>query len=203
MDVTKRHHQHLPDTSKNPTPILTAFRSRIQGNGERNTSSIRDEEEENKPHQQPAGANSWDTSDDEIDRQLMEKFPIGAHLPLSNIPYDLINEKCKFLKENTKNDISQIRTRKTIRTLTNQEKPNIERAPLVLLKDRFKGPQTTINTKLGQKIEQIARKTDNIAKKAKKKQGFSGHNLKSMKMVILLIVHPTTLGFARAENMHE
>ena len=34
---------------------------------------------------QPFGVNECDTSDDEFDRQLMEIFPIGAHLPLSNI----------------------------------------------------------------------------------------------------------------------
>ena len=59
---------------------------------------------------QPLGVTEWDTSDDKFERQLNEKFPIGAHLSLSNIPYDLINEKRKFLKENPKNDIAQLRT---------------------------------------------------------------------------------------------
>ena len=44
----------------------------------------------------------WDTSDGKFDRQLKEKFPIGAHLPLSIIPYDMISVKCEFLKDNTK-----------------------------------------------------------------------------------------------------
>ena len=71
---------------------------------------------------QPPGISSWDTSDDKIDCQFMERFSIGAHLPLCNIAYDLINEKRKFLKENTSNDIAKLRTRKPIRTLTKQEK---------------------------------------------------------------------------------
>ena len=62
-----------------------------------------------------------------IDRQLIEKFIIGAHLPSFNIPYNLINEKRKFLKQKPKNDIAQLRTRKPIRTLTKQEKQNIEK----------------------------------------------------------------------------
>ena len=61
-----------------------------------------------------------------------------------------------------------MRIRKPNRTLTNQEKQNIEWAPLVFLKDCFKAPQTTINTKLGEKIEQLARKTGTIARKLKK-----------------------------------
>ena len=98
---------------------------------------------------QPLDVNEWDTSDDEFDRQLLEKFLIGVHLHLSNIPYNLINENGKFLKENAENDIAKLRKRKPIRTLTKQEKQNIERAPLIFLKDRFEGPQTTINTQLG------------------------------------------------------
>ena len=87
-----------------------------------------------------------DTDDDELfDQALLRKFPIGAHLPLNNIPYDLQKVKRSFLAENPKNDIANIRTRKPIRWLTQQEKQRIERAPLVFLKDRFKGPQNTID----------------------------------------------------------
>ena len=89
-------------------------------------------------------------------RQLIEKFPIGAHLPLSNIPYDLINEKRKFLKENPKNSLAQLRTRKRIGTLTKQEKQNFERATIIFLNDRFKGTQTTISKQLVHKLDQIA-----------------------------------------------
>ena len=48
----------------------------------------------------------------------------------------------------------------------------MEKAPKAFLKDRFKGPQSTINTKLGQKINQVARKTGNIARKIKKTREF-------------------------------
>ena len=126
---------------------------------------------------QPLGVNEWDTSDNEFDRQLLEKFLIGAHLHLSNIQYDLINENGKFLKENAENDIAKLRTRKSIRTLTKQDKQNTERAPLIFLKDRFEGPQTTINTQLGHKLEQIAHKTGRIARKIKK-PGFFGAQFK-------------------------
>ena len=44
----------------------------------------------------------------------------------------------------------------------------MERAPIVFLKDRFKGPQSTINPKLGQKIDQVARKLGNIARNIQK-----------------------------------
>ena len=120
------------------------------------------------PAKDPQGFSGWDTSDDEFDRQLLDRFPIGAHLPLSNTAYDLIREKRKFLNEKTSNDIEKIRTRKPIRILTRQEKQNMERAPIVFLQDRFKGPQSTIKTKLGRKIDQVARKTGAIASKIKK-----------------------------------
>ena len=44
----------------------------------------------------------------------------------------------------------------------------MERAPVVFLKDRFKGPLAKINAKLGQKNNQTARKTGTIARKIKK-----------------------------------
>ena len=109
-----------------------------------------------------------DTDEDELfDQALLRKFPIGAHLPLNNIPYDLQKVKRSFLAENPKHDIANIRTRKPIRWVTQQEKHRIERAPLVFLKDRFKGPQKTIDPALGKRIEQVARKSGTIARKTK------------------------------------
>ena len=110
----------------------------------------------------------WNSSDEEFDRQLLARFPIGAHLPLTNTAYDLIKEKRKFLSEKTGHNIEKIRTRIPIRTLTAQEKQKMERALIVFLKDRFKGPQATINTKLGQKIDQVVRKSGTIARKINK-----------------------------------
>ena len=46
--------------------------------------------------------------DDEFDRALMKKFPIGAHLPLENKPYDLQKVKRSFLADNPQNDIADI-----------------------------------------------------------------------------------------------
>ena len=88
----------------------------------------------------------------------MKKFPIGAHLPLSNIPYDLKKVKHSFLADNPQHDIANIRTRKPIHLLTHQEKQRQEMAPLVFLKDHFKGPQNIVDPKLGKRIEQVARK---------------------------------------------
>ena len=70
------------------------------------------------PAKDPLGFGGWDTSDEEFDRQLLHRFPIGAHLLLSNTAYDLIKEKRKYLSEKTGNDIEKIRTRIPIRTLT-------------------------------------------------------------------------------------
>ena len=109
-----------------------------------------------------------DTDEDEqFDQALLRKFPIGAHLPLNNIPYDLQKVKRSFLAENPKHDIANIRTRKPIRWLTQQEKHKLEKAPLVFLKDRFKGPQNTIDPALGKRLEQVARKSGTIARKTK------------------------------------
>ena len=95
-----------------------------------------------------------DPDEDELfDQALLRKFPIGARLPLNNIPYDLEKVKRSFLAENPKYDIANIRTRKPIRWLTQQEKQRIERATLVFLKYRFKGPQNTIDPVLGKRID--------------------------------------------------
>ena len=59
--------------------------------------------------------------DEEFDRALLQKFPIGAHLPLNKIPYDLPKVKRSFLADNPRHDIADIRTRKPIRWLTKQE----------------------------------------------------------------------------------
>ena len=153
------------------------------------------------PAKDPQGFGGWDTSDKEFDRQLLVRFPIGAHLPLSNTAYDLIKEKRKFLSEKTGNDIDKIRTEIPIQTLTVQEKQNMERAPIVFPKDRFKGSQATINAKLGQKINQVARKTGTIAKKIKK-QVFLGRSLKFWKTAQSLIIHHTPLEFGRTASNH-
>ena len=107
-----------------------------------------------------------ESSDDEYAEQLLKKFPIGAHLPLSNKPYDALKLKRSFLMEKS-NNLETLRTHKPIRLLTNQEKQNLQRAPLVFLKDRFKGPAHTIDPKTGRRLEQVARKSGTIARKIK------------------------------------
>ena len=113
--------------------------------------------------------------DEEFDRALLQKLPIGAHLPLNNIPYDLQKVKRSFLADNPQRDIANIRTRKPIRWLTQQEKQRLERAPLVFLKDRFKGPQNTVDPKLGKRMEQVARNLGTIARKTKNSGVFGAH----------------------------
>ena len=105
--------------------------------------------------------------DEEFEQALMKKYPIGAHLPLSNIPYDLQKVKRSFLADNPQHDIANIRTRKPTRWLTRQEKQRLERSPLVFLKDRFKGPQNIVDPKLGKRIEQVVRKLGTITRKTK------------------------------------
>ena len=90
------------------------------------------------PAEKPHTIDEWDSSDGEFDRQLLARFPIGAHLPLTNTAYDLIKEKLKFLNKKTGHNIEKIRTRIPIRTLTAQEKQKMERAPIIFLKDRIK-----------------------------------------------------------------
>ena len=103
----------------------------------------------------------------------MLKFRIGAHLPLKNIPYDMVKVKRSLQADNPKkNDIAKIRTRKPIRWLTAQEKQRLERASLVFLKDRFKGPQNTVNPKLAKHLEQVARKSGTIARETKNPEVF-------------------------------
>ena len=67
--------------------------------------------------------------DEELDQALLKNFPIGAHLPLSNIPYDLQKVKHSFLADNPQHDIANIRTRKPISWLTHQEKQRLEKGP--------------------------------------------------------------------------
>ena len=108
-----------------------------------------------------------ESSDDDYDRQLLKKFPIGAHLPLSNKPYEALKLKRSFLSEKS-NNLKILKTRKPIRRLTNQEKQTLKRAPLIFLKDQFKGTAQTIDPKTGLRLEQVARKSGTIARKIKK-----------------------------------
>ena len=74
--------------------------------------------------------------------------------------------KRSFLSEKC-NDLESLKTRKPIRPLTNQEKQQLERAALIFLKHRFKGPAHIINPKTGLQLEQVARKTRTLARKKK------------------------------------
>ena len=158
LDINYRQRQqepqlvpdNLPSSSKSTTvnkPTVAAEPVTLSGKRKATT-----------PAEKPHRLNEWDSSDEEFDRQLLARFPIGAHLPLTNTAYDLIEEKRKILNKKTGHNIENERTRIPMRTLTAQEKQKMERAPIVFLKDRFKGPQSTINPKLGQKIDRSGQK---------------------------------------------
>ena len=120
---------------------------------------------------QPEPINQRDTitlegSYGDFDQQLLKKFPIGANLLLSNKPYDALKLKRSFLSEKS-NNLENLKTRKPKRPLNNQEKQNLKRAPLIFLKDRFKGPAHTIDPKTGLHLEQVARNLGTIARKIK------------------------------------
>ena len=69
----------------------------------------------------PTDRATFESDDDhKIDRTLMQKLPIGAHLLFENISYDMVNVKQFSEADNSKNDIADIRTRKPIRWLTTQ-----------------------------------------------------------------------------------
>ena len=159
-------HQYVPELTFNPAPPaqINAERNATEANQSTNTNSGK-----RRAYNQPdvvthTDAVTLDSSDEEFDRRLLQKVPIGAHLPLSNKPYETRSLQESFLKEKS-NDFENLRTRNPIRLLTRQEKENLRRAPLVFLKDRFKGPAHTINPKTGLRLEQVARKMGTIARK--------------------------------------
>ena len=161
-------HQYVPEPTFNPAPPAQNNTEQIatEANQRTNTNSGK-RRAQNQPGAVPnTDAVTLDSSDEEFDRRLLQKFPIGAHLPLSNKPYEIRSLQESFLKEKS-NDFENLRTRNPIRLLTRQEKQNLQRAPLIFLKDRFKGPAHTINPKTGLRLEQIARKTGTIARKTK------------------------------------
>ena len=149
MPPTQKDHQYLPEPTFTPVENDTATTT---NNPQRPTcTSPYHNPGKRRAKVQPEPINQQDTitlesSDDDYDRQLLKKFPIGAHLPLSNKPYDALKLKRSFLSEKS-NNLEILKTRKPIRPLTNQEKQNLKRAPLIFLKDRFKGPAHTIDPK--------------------------------------------------------
>ena len=84
---------NIPSSSKSTTvtkPTVAAEPVNPSGKRKATTSA-------EKPHR----FTGWDSSDEEFDRQLLARFPIGAHLHLTNTIYDLIKEKRKFLSQKT------------------------------------------------------------------------------------------------------
>ena len=116
-------HQYVPEPTFNPAPPaqINAERNATEANQSTNTTSGK-----RRAHHQPevithTDAVTLDSSDEEFDRRLLQKFPIGAHLPLSNKPYEARSLQESFLKEKS-NNFENLRTRNPIRLLTRQEK---------------------------------------------------------------------------------
>ena len=82
-----------------------------------------------------------------------------------------------------------MKTRKLLRPLTNQENQNLKKAPLIFLKDRFKGPAHKINPKSG--LRHVARKTGIIARKIKNPGRF-GAQFKTIENGSILNYSPHT-----------
>ena len=95
---------NMPSSSKSTTSNKTTVAAKpITPSGKRKATT---------PVEKPLQTDGWDSSDEAFDRQLLARFPIGAHLPLTNTAYDLIKEKRKFLNERTGHNIEKIKTRK-------------------------------------------------------------------------------------------
>ena len=164
----KPEHQYVPEPTFNPAPPAqtVADKSATEGNRHTQTHSGKRRAQNQPDADTHTEAVTLDSSDEEFDRRLLQKFPIGAHLPLTNKPYEARSLQETFLKEKS-NDFDKLRTRNPIRLLTSQEKEKLRNAPLIFLKDRFKGPAHTVNPKTELRLEQIARKTGTIARKTK------------------------------------
>ena len=122
-------HQYVPEPTFNPAPpaqndveqTTIEVALRITANSGKHRA-------QNQPDMVTnTDAVTLDSSDEEFDRRLLQKFPIGAHLPLSNKPYEIKSLQKSFFKEKT-NDFENLRTRKHIGLLTRQEKQNLQRA---------------------------------------------------------------------------
>ena len=179
-----REHQYVLEPSFNTVPADGTGINTQQNIWDTRQCTTTNPGKQRAKHQSDTSANAdtitLESSDEEFDRLLLKKFPIGAHLPLSYKPCDLKKLKESFLTEKT-NNFEYLRTRKPIRPRTNQEKQNTKRAPIIFLKDRFKGPAHTINPKAWLRLEHIARKTGTIARKIKIR-GNLGHNSELSKM---------------------
>ena len=168
----KKDHQYLPEPTCTPVDSGKTDTATTAANPRGATcTSIDVNPGKQRARVLPDSRNQQDaitleSSDDKYDEQLLKNFPIGAHFPLSNEPYDALKLKRSFLMEKS-NNLETLRTRKPIRLLTNQEKQNLQRAPLVFLKDRFKSPAHTIDPKTGRRLEQVAGKSETIARKIK------------------------------------
>ena len=107
MDINYRQKQNdfelmadnQPSSSKSTTRNKTTVAAKpISPSGKRKATT---------QVEKPLRPDGWDSSDEEFDRQLLARFPIGEHLPLTNAAYDLIKEKRKFLNEKTGRNIEK------------------------------------------------------------------------------------------------
>ena len=106
MPPTKKDHQYLPEPTFTPVENETATSTNnLQGS---TCTSPDDNPGKRRAKVQPESRTQQDTitlksTDEDYDRQLLKKFPIVAHLPLSNKPYDALKLKRSFLSEKSNN----------------------------------------------------------------------------------------------------
>ena len=119
-------HQYVPEPTFNPAPPaqIKTEQNATEANQRTNTNSGK-----RRAHNQPdavthTDAVTLDSSDEEFDRRLLQKFPIGAHLPLSNKSYETRSLQESFLREKC-NDFENLRTRKSHKTLNTTRKKKI------------------------------------------------------------------------------
>ena len=96
LDINYRQKQNepqlapdnMPSSSKSTTSNKTTVAAKpITPSGKRKATT---------QFEKPLRPDGWDSSDEESDRQLLARFPIGAHLPLTNTAYDLIKKNVNF-----------------------------------------------------------------------------------------------------------
>ena len=95
-------HQYVPEPTFNPAPPaqINTEQNATEANQHTNTNSGKRRANNQPDAVTHTDAVTLDSSDEEFDRRLLQKFPIGAHLPLSNKPYETRSLQESFLKEN-------------------------------------------------------------------------------------------------------
>ena len=107
----QRDHQYLSEPTFNRAPTTDITAKNTQEITVVNTQIARESPGKQRAKDQrdtttKTDAITFESSDEMFDQQLLKKFLKGAHLPLSNKPYELIKLKQAYL--NKKNDLENL-----------------------------------------------------------------------------------------------